>query len=71
MSIASANEDHNHVISVRTYRNLQEAVGRVVHMDIGRCDVIGFERLFSGFLFLFYFSRTIVLTSERVIVPFN
>ena len=55
MSIASANEDHNHVISVRTYRNLQEAVGRVVHMDIGRCDVIGFERLFSGFLFFVLF----------------
>ena len=46
MSIASANEDHNHVITVRKYRNLQEAVQRVVHMDIGRCNVIGFQRLF-------------------------
>ena len=53
MSIASANEDHNHVVSVRTHRNLQEAVRRVVHMDIGRCNVIGFERLFTGCLFSF------------------
>lgn len=37
MSVASANEDHNHVISVRKYRNLQEAVQRLVHVDIGRC----------------------------------
>ena len=50
MSITSANEDHNHVIAVRKYRNLQEAVQRVVLTDIGRCNVIGFERLFTGFL---------------------
>lgn len=50
MSIASANEDHNHVISVRKYRNLQEAVRRVVHMDVGRYNVIGFQRLFTGSL---------------------
>ena len=36
MSIASANQDHNHVISVRKYRNLQEAVRRVVQIYIGR-----------------------------------
>ena len=48
MSIASANEDHNHVISVRKYRNLQEAVRRVVNMDIGRYNVISFQRLFTG-----------------------
>ena len=50
MSIASANEDHNHVISVREYRNLQEAVRRVVHIDIGRYNVIGFRQLFTGSL---------------------
>ena len=54
MSIASANEDHNHVITVRKYRNLQEAVQRVVHMDIGRCNVIGFQRLFTGFRFVLF-----------------
>jgi len=48
MSIASANEDHDHVISVRKYRNLREAVRRVVQMDIGR--YIGFQRLFTGIL---------------------
>ena len=42
MSIASANDDHNHVVSVRKHRNLQEAVRRVVHMDVGRYNVIGF-----------------------------
>lgn len=50
MNIASANEDHDHVISVRKYRNLREAVRRVVQMDIGRYNVIGFQRLFTGSL---------------------
>lgn len=68
MSIASANEDHNHVITVRKYRNLQEAVQRVVHMDIGRCKV--FDDYLLVF-FLFYSTLIIVSTSERVIVPFN
>jgi len=41
MSIASANQDHNHVISVRKYRNLQEAVRRVVqiYIDYSPCGV--------------------------------
>ena len=43
MRISSANEDHDHVISVRKYRNLQEAVRRVVHIDIGRYNVIGYR----------------------------
>ena len=46
INIASANEEHNHVITVREYRNLQEAVGRVVHMVIARSgNVIGLQRL--------------------------
>ena len=50
MSIASANEDHDHVISVRKYRNLREAVRRVVQIDIGKYDAIGFQRFFTGSL---------------------
>ena len=41
-SIASANKDHDHVISVRKHRNLQEAVRRVILMDIGNYNVIGY-----------------------------
>ena len=50
MSIASANEHHNHVVSVRKYRNLPEAVRRVVLMDVGGYNVIGFRRLFTSSL---------------------
>ena len=49
MSIASANEDHDHVISLVRYRTLREAVQRVVYIDIGRCNVIGAQRISTTF----------------------
>ena len=52
MSIAS---DDDHVISVMRFKTLQEAVQRVVYIDIGRCNVIGFQRIFTTFhIFLFH-----------------
>ena len=65
MSIASANEDHDHVISLMRYRTLQEAAQRVVHSDIGRCNVIDFNE-YLLLSFVFYSTLTIVSTSEKV-----
>lgn len=35
MGIASANENDDHVISVRKYKNLQEAIKKAVYIKIG------------------------------------
>lgn len=38
MDIASANEDDNHVIQVRKYETLQEAVQKAVQIKVGELN---------------------------------